>query len=158
MNLHRSPLLLVAAVVLFIVLRADAQLLGYPSFANAHLLMGYATWSAHGATAHIARSGEALSAPERTASRTPVPRSRAPATGGSSSGSCSYAVTARQGDTVSAIARRCGVSASSLASENRLSTSSTLGVGQTLVVPSARPQAPVPTRVPARPTRSYGNP
>lgn len=93
----------------------------------------------------------------RTTSQAPC-STYVPAAGGSGGGPCTYTVTVRRGDTVRSIARRCGVRTSDLATGNQISPSSPLGVGQTLVVPSARPVAPVPTRVPVRPTRSYINP
>ena len=140
MDLHRSSLLSIIAVLLLIALGADVQASGYPS-------------------AGVASSGVALSAPARVATRTPVPSSRTSTSSSSSSSRCTYAVTARPGDTVTSIARRCGVSSSNLASQNRINPSSSLGVGQTLMVPSTRPRpTPTPTRVPARPTMSYGTP
>jgi LysM repeat protein len=159
MDLHRSSLLSVVAVLLLIVLRADVQASGYPVVADTQFLTGHVTSPISGAAAGVARSGDALSTPARVATRTPVPSSRTSASRSSSSSRCTSAVTARPGDTVSSIASRCGVSTSNLASQNRISPSSTLGVGQTLTLSSARPRAtPTPTRVPARPTRSYGYP
>lgn len=69
------------------------------------------------------------------------PRSPAPiqrggsATATAGGGSCSGQVTVRRGDTLYAIARRCGLSVSELARENSLREPYELAVGQTLRLP-----------------------
>jgi LysM repeat protein len=167
MGLHRSLLFFVAAVAMTAVLRADVQAGANPSFSSG-ALSSLATpyrstlpviQQSHGLSGDAVLVGHPLTGSARTARPTPTPSPRSTSrTSRSTSSSCGSAVTARRGDTMSGIARRCGVSASTLASSNGLRTSSTLGVGQTLVLRSGSPQVPTPTRVPARPLGSYADP
>lgn len=67
--------------------------------------------------------------------RSPAPIQRGGAGVSSAQGSCSGQITVRRGDTLYAIARRCGLSVSELARENALREPYDLSVGQTLRVP-----------------------
>ncbi len=83
----------------------------------------------------FAASAAAVLAACSTAPREPAPISRGGSLASSAPGSCTSGVTVRQGDTLYAIARRCGVSTSELASANRLSQPYTLNPGQRLRMP-----------------------
>jgi LysM repeat protein len=73
-----------------------------------------------------------------------------------SAASCSNAYTVRKGDTLSKIARRCGVSVASLKKLNRLS-GDTICAGQTLVIRASRGGARNVTPAPA-PTPTIESP
>jgi LysM repeat protein len=157
MDLHRRPLLFLTAVLLFLVYYTDVRAAGYDYLAATHPLMGRVAMPAGGMAGAAVLLAQDSTVAGRTTSRTPR-STYVPNAGGSGGGTCGSTVTARPGDTMSSIARRCGVPPSTLAYGNRLRTNSVLGVGQTLVLPGARAPAPVPTRVPARPTQSYYGP
>lgn len=70
---------------------------------------------------------------------------------------CPNPYTVRRGDTLAAIAARCGVSLSALASANGLAPRSKVGVGQSLSIPFVSYQRAVPTRVPPRPPARYSS-
>lgn len=93
-----------------------------------------------------------------------------PATGGSTGAACAGVVTVRPGDTLSAIAQRCGVTVDALKSINSLGNRSILRPGQSLSLPQNEtrasgatyssppvPPTPTPTRVPVRPPTVYGS-
>ena len=81
------------------------------------------------------------------ASNTPGP---APITRGASAGACGDHITVRAGDTLSAIARRCGHSVPSLAGANALTPPYDLAAGQRLNMPAATPSALASTASSAR--------
>lgn len=83
----------------------------------------------------FAASAAAVLAACSTAPREPAPISRGGAGASPASSSCASGVTVRRGDTLYAIARRCGVSTSDLASANGLSQPYTLSPGQRLRMP-----------------------
>jgi len=82
----------------------------------------------------FAASAAAVLAACSTAPREPAPITRGGAST-SASGVCSGDVTVRRGDTLYAIARRCGVSARQIASTNGLAQPYTLTPGQRLRLP-----------------------
>lgn len=113
--------------------------------------------------------GQTLSVPASSGNLTAKPPIYIPVTGGSGGVTCSNPYTVRAGDTLLAIAARCGVALSDLKSANSLGDRSILRPGQSLRVPvsevsesgssydtSPVPAAPTPTRVPVRPPSVYG--
>lgn len=124
---------------------------------------------ANGLSSDTILVGQTLRVPGSSGKVIAAASSYVPFAGGSASVSCSNPYTVRVGDTLSAIAARCGVTVSNLKSFNSLGDRSILRPGQTLSIPVVEAPgsgsgasvwpvqaAPTPTRVPARPPSVYG--
>lgn len=125
---------------------------------------------ANGLSSDIILVGQTLIVPAFSGSQAAKKPVYVPISAGTTGAACASTYTVRPGDTLSAIAQRCGVTVEALKSINSLGERSILRPGQSLnlpqnepPVPSAAyespptPPTPTPTRVPVRPPTVYGS-
>lgn len=124
--------------------------------------------SANGLASNTIYVGQSLTIPSAAAGSPSAAQQYLPVVGSVGPAACSGSYTVQPGDTLSAIAARCGVTVSDLRTLNGLTNSSVLRPGQVLVVsaivpsqPTVEPASvapqPTTTRVPVRSAPTYSN-
>lgn len=123
---------------------------------------------ANGLASNTIYVGQSLTIPSAAAGSPSAAQQYLPVVGSVGTAACSGSYTVQPGDTLSAIAARCGVTVSDLRALNGLTNNSVLRPGQVLVVSAVIPSQPVvepasvapqptTTRVPVRSAPTYGS-